>query len=119
METILSSLHSLHGKGGVSLEMGTSDGVIALFSRASKRASPLVESQLYAQFPDSEIEEERKDPFVANGEEVIYSAELLLSDPEVFPIRRHPQFVDMSTRQQIDPLAGSLRAAVARSIRHG
>jgi hypothetical protein len=112
METILSSLHSLHGKGGVSLEIGTSDGVIALFSRTSKRASPLVESQLYAQYPDSEIEEERKDPFVAKEGEVIYSAEMHLSDPEVFPIRRHPQFVDMSTRQQIDPLAGITSALV-------
>lgn len=106
METILSALHSLHGKGGVSLEVGTSDGVISLFTRSSKRASPLVESQLYAQYPDAEIEEERKDPFVPGEGEVVFTAELQLTDPELFPIKRHPQFVDMTTRQQLDPLAG-------------
>lgn len=106
METILSALHSLHAKGGVSLEVGTSDGVIGLYARSAKRSAPLVESQLYAHYPDAEIEEVHKDPFVTGENETVYTAELRLSDPEVFPIKRHPQFVDMTTRQQIDPLAG-------------
>ena len=54
METALSSLHSLRGKDGMlSFEIGLANGKISLFSRVPSMAAPLVESQLYAQYPDA------------------------------------------------------------------
>src|SRR5438552_897512 len=112
-ETVLSAFHSLKGSSGtVSLEIGFSEGKIGLFARSSRRAAPLVESQLYAQFPDAEMEEVSTDPFVCGDGEVVAVTELHLTDPEVFPIKRHTQFVDVGSRQQIDALAGITSALV-------
>ncbi len=105
-EAVLSSLHSLKGKEPVSFEIGVSDGKIALFARSSKRAAPLMESQLYAQYPDAEIEPVPKDTLNPKEGEIVLSHDLTLIDPEVYPIKRFPQYVDMVTRQTIDTIAG-------------
>lgn len=106
METVLASLHSLRGNDPVSLEIGMTEGKIALFARSSAKASPLVESQLYAQYPDAEIEPVPLDTFSPGAGEIVLSRDLHLIDPEVFPIKRFPQYVDMVTRQNIDTIAG-------------
>src|SRR3989344_809632 len=107
MEPAISALHSLRGKDQqVNLEIGNAEGKIALFVRASESAAQLAESQLYAQYPDVDIERARVDPLtVGEGDEVV-SLDLLLTDPEVFPIKRHPQFDDMLSRVNVDPIAG-------------
>ncbi len=107
METVLSSLHSLRsGAARVSLEIGLTEGKIGLFARSSRKASALVESQLYAQYPDAEIEIEQHDPFLPREGEVVVSQELTLVEPEVFPIKRYPQYVDVASRQAVDTIAG-------------
>ncbi|TSC57787.1 MAG: hypothetical protein Greene041619_952 [Candidatus Peregrinibacteria bacterium Greene0416_19] len=112
MESVLSALHSFRGKGPLSLEIGYSGGKIALFARAARRAAPLVESQFYAQYPDCEIELDDPAIFTATPSEVVHSCDLVLNDPEVFPIKRHPQFIEMMSRQNIDPIAGITSAFV-------
>lgn len=82
------------------------DGNIGFFTRASKSAGRLAESQFYAQYPEIDIEYLDDDPFVASENEVVVSMNLALTDPEVFPIKRHPQFDDMLTRVNVDPIAG-------------
>ncbi len=106
METVLASLHSLRGNDPVSLEIGMSEGKIALYARSSTKASPLVESQLYAQYPDAEIEPVPGNTFSPAPGEIVLSRDMHLIDPEVFPIKRFPQYVDMVTRQNIDTIAG-------------
>ncbi|HVW66908.1 MAG TPA: type IV secretion system DNA-binding domain-containing protein [Candidatus Peribacteraceae bacterium] len=107
LETVLSSLHSLHGKEGmVSLEIGTSEGKIGLFARSSEHASSLVESQLYGQYPDAEIEPVPVDTFEPKEGEAVVYVDLTLSEPEVFPIKRYPQFSDLVSKQTIDTIAG-------------
>ena len=106
-ETALSALHSLKAKdGAVSFDIGLSEGKIGLFVRGSRGACALAESQLYGQFPDAEIEPVREEPFQLREGEIVVTADLALTDPEVFPIKRYPQFADVSTRQTIDTIAG-------------
>ncbi len=112
METILSSLHSLSGKDTVGLEIGLSQGKIGLFARASQNAAPLLESQLYGQYPDAEIELVPADLFAPKEGEVVVSTDLVLEGPEIFPIKRYPQFSDLATRQTIDTIAGITSALV-------
>lgn len=112
-ETVLSALHSLRGDDGrISLEMGTSAGKISLYARGSKNAAPLLESQFYGQFPDAEIEFVQSDIFEAKEGEIVISAELTLQAPEMFPIKRYPQFSDLTSKQSIDTLAGISSALV-------
>jgi len=107
METALSTIHSLSTKQGrVSLEMGMADGKICLFTRGSKQAAALLESQIYGQYPDAEIEEANPELFTPKEGEIVVYTDLILSDPDVFPIRRYPQFSDATSKQSVDTIAG-------------
>ena len=108
VESALSALHSIEGAaGGVSLEIGMAANMhIAFYVRGSKTVAQLAESQLYAQYPDIEIDELQADPFIAKKNEEVYSADLTLDFAEIFPIKRHPQFDDLLTRVNMDPVAG-------------
>ncbi len=119
MEAVLSSFHSLKGHNAqVGLEIGYADGKIGLFARTTLRAAPLVESQLYSQYPDAEIERVSSSMFAARAHEEIFTTDLVFTDPELFPIKRHPQFVDMASRQSIDPIAG-ITSALVRYFKPG
>ena len=114
MESAVAALHSLSGKEAVvGLEVGNADGKVALFVRAVEGAAELIESQIYAQYPDTDIEHVHKDPFYVGEQEEVWSTELRLSSPEIFPIKRHPQFDDLLTRANMDPLAG-ITSSLAR-----
>ncbi|PIR54499.1 hypothetical protein COU75_00575 [Candidatus Peregrinibacteria bacterium CG10_big_fil_rev_8_21_14_0_10_42_8] len=107
VEQAISGLHSLRGNEPVSLEIGMgSSGKIGFYVRSSVDAVRLTESQLYAQYPDIDIEYIHDDPFTASGEDLVVYTDLVLTDPEIFPIKRHPQFDDMLTRVNVDPIAG-------------
>jgi hypothetical protein len=109
METVLSALHSVSKKEGpVNLEIGVAEGKIGLFVRSSGDASALVESQFYAQYPDAEIEPVPAHILDPTPGELVLTQELVLADPELYPIKRHPQYVDQATRQTIDTIAGIL-----------
>lgn len=114
MESVLATLHALKGADAVvGLEFGFSEGKVTLYARGPARAAPLLESQLYAQYPDAEIDVVDGDPFAVRAGEIVLSSELVLSDPEVFPIKRHPQFVDIASRQFVDTIA-AVTSALAR-----
>ena len=126
-----------------SFEIANVDGQIKFFVHTPRHLRNFVEGQIYAQYPDVEIEE--VEDFVASkaeeirqpketSEEVSESkslaeaeaslapsdpnfkpldnfahalgAELKLTDPEIYPIKRHPQFEDKITRTAVDPLSG-------------
>ncbi len=107
METALSSLHSIERReGNLSLEIGLAEGKIGLFARSKNVVASLVESQMYGQFPDAEIEIAPMDLFEPKEGEIVVYADLELVDPEVFPIKRYPQFSDTSTKQSVDTIAG-------------
>ncbi len=116
MEPAIAALHSIKGKQNIiNLEIGMGrDGKIAFFARGPNRGVRLAESQIYAQYPDIDIEVVAEDPFKANEDEVILSADLVQTDPEIFPIKRHPQFDDMLSRVNVDPIAG-ITSSFARS----
>jgi len=114
VESAISALHSLKGSNAVGLEIGMiSTGKIGFYVRSSSDAVRLTESQLYAQYPDIDIEYVKDDPFIASEDEIVVTADLVLAGPEIFPIKRHPQFDDMLTRVNVDPIAG-ITSALAR-----
>ncbi|MDD3896643.1 MAG: type IV secretion system DNA-binding domain-containing protein [Candidatus Peribacteraceae bacterium] len=117
VESALSALHSISGAAGeVNLEIGMANAHIAFYVRGSKTVAQLAESQLYAQYPDIEIDELQADPFVAAEGEEVFCADLALDYTEIFPIKRHPQFDDMLTRVNVDPIAGITSTLARYSI---
>ena len=114
VESSISALHSLQGSNTVGLEIGmATTGKIGFYVRSSSDAVRLTESQLYAQYPDIDIEYVKDDPFLVSEDEIVVTADLVLAGPEIFPIKRHPQFDDMLTRVNVDPIAG-ITSALAR-----
>ena len=150
-EQIFSSLHgiksnysfidSLMGnvKPRISLEIANVGNKIQFFIWAPRKFKNVIESQIYAQYPDVEIEEvedytkaalnvysgqaEREEleemsqenpenlPAVYKGRsdkeaKYVVTAEIRLSDPDVYPIKRYSQFEDKLTRLATEPLAG-------------
>ncbi|MFH0834017.1 MAG: DUF87 domain-containing protein [Patescibacteria group bacterium] len=123
-------------------EIANVEGQIKFFVHTPRHLRNFVEGQIYAQYPDIEIEEvpdylappkteirqpetsgeitnstslaqveanlgpsgarfDQLDPF-ANA----LGAELKMTDPDIFPIKRHAQFEDKITRTAVDPLSG-------------
>ena len=107
MEPAIAAMHSTKGKSGaMTLEMGMADSKIGFYVKADDRGMQIAESQLYAQYPDIEIDHLQQDPFIAGEKEEVYSLDLTLTEPEIYPIKRHPQFDDMLSRVNVDPIAG-------------
>lgn len=106
MEPVIAAMHALKNAGPVSLEIGYSEGKIGLFTRAHKRSSDIIESQMYAHYHDADIEPVDPKIFEPKPGEIVVSTELTLTDPELFPFKRHPQFDDLLSRQNIDTIAG-------------
>lgn len=114
MESVFAAMHSLGGKSGhVCMELGMTDHKVGLYARTTPEASTLLESQVYAQYPDTDIEHLQVDPFALQEGEQVVSAEIVLDGPEIFPIKRHPQFDDLLTRANMDPIS-AITSTLAR-----
>ncbi len=114
-ESAISALHTLaQVDTPVHLEVGTGDdGRITFVVRSTQVAAELAQSQLYAQYSNIDIDHEPNDPFAVHEDEEVTYSDLVLRGPEVLPIKRHPQFDDMLSRVNINPIAG-ITSALAR-----
>ena len=125
-----------------SFEIANADSQIKFFVYAPIHLRNFVENQIYAQYPDVEIQEvedylaEKKIdicspdslPEISETKELsktetslassdahfdslnhfahVFGAELHLTDPYIYPIKRHEQFEDKITRTAVDTLSG-------------
>jgi len=108
MEQALASMHALRKHHGVhiSLEIGFFEGKICFFARTSPRAAALVESQIYAQYPDIDVERIEEKALEPREGEDVHVIELKLENPDIFPLKRYLQFDDILNRISVDPLSG-------------
>jgi hypothetical protein len=126
----------------LSFEIANVDLQIKFFIHTPIHLRNFVENQVYAQYPDVEIEEvsdylaDRKSeiknpeplPEVSESKDLaeaeknlapsdakfdpldnfahVQGAELHLTDPYIYPIKRHAQYEDKITRTAVDPLSG-------------
>ncbi len=153
-EQIYSALHGLEKNYGfvdymlgrpkprISLEIASVNNLIQFFVWAPRRYKNVIESQIYAQYPDveiSEVDDYSKEAFnlfevvhsttstVSDSSELVeyepkkaslnarassaamdgaITAELRLTDPYIYPLKRYSQFEDKMTRLATEPLAG-------------
>jgi len=153
-EQIFSSIHGIYTKLGfwrklfgatqdkISLEIANIGSHIKFFIAFPAKYKNFIEGQIYAQYPDVEIDEvddyavtqemeiaigqttnESKEsgivpikdlPAIKAKKEFsnldvsknIFGAELKLTDPTIYPIKRYPQFEDKIARTAVDPIAG-------------
>lgn len=127
MEQVFAGLHGVSGavktkdrifKGKVgdwfSFEIAGTAGDIHFYVRTLRQYRNLVESQIYAQYPDVEIKEAEDymnvlPPFLPNDDYDLFGGEFILSQPDPYPIRTYPEFEEKASgpdaAKRIDPLA--------------
>ncbi|OGN00552.1 MAG: hypothetical protein A2651_01545 [Candidatus Yanofskybacteria bacterium RIFCSPHIGHO2_01_FULL_42_12] len=97
-----------------SFELAGTSGEIHFYVRTQKQYRNLVESQIYAQYPDAELIEVedylvRLPRFLPNDEYDLWGGELILSREDAYPIRTYPEFEEKGTGpdivKRIDPVA--------------
>ena len=110
-EQLFASLHGilrdrseLKANGGVqehlSFEIASVNGQIRFYAWVPKPLRSFVESQIYSQYPTVQIRDAEED-YVAHERQhsVVHTAEIVLTDNEVLPIKTFQSF-------EVDPLAG-------------
>ena len=104
-----------------SFEIAGTGGEIHFYARTQTKYRNLVESQIYAQYPDAELKEAEDylsvlPPFLPNDEYDLWGGEEILSKEDAYPIRTYPEFEEKGTGpdivKRIDPVA-SLAETIA------
>ncbi|MFH1534318.1 MAG: DUF87 domain-containing protein [Nitrospirota bacterium] len=95
-----------YGSDNVSFEIASIKRSIKFYVAFPERLRNLVEGQIYAQYPDVEIEDcHDYSENIKNSANAV-GTELKFSSSDVFPIKRYSQFEDKLTRLAVDPMAG-------------
>lgn len=124
MEQIFAGLHAIqktpdfkerYFKGMIpswySVEIIGREGKIQIFIRTQDKYRNLVESQIYAQYPDAEISEvedyiPQLPEDIPNHEYDVWGTELILTKVDAYPIRTYPVFFEeKEAEERTDPIA--------------
>jgi len=125
MEQIFAGFHGTEGdpsftekwfKGELpvwfSLEIIGRNGDIHFFIRTQEDFRNLVEAQIYAQYPDAEINEAEDyvtslPPKIPSKDYDVWGTELILAKEDAYPIRTYPYFFEEAGKEEerVDPLA--------------
>lgn len=127
MEQIFAAAHAMYSYGlrfmekywegkveyWMSFEIVGSAGKNHFYLRLPKQFRNLMESAIYAQYPEAEITEVedyvRQMPKVLpNKTFELYGNEQILRAPDCFPIRTYPMFEESIEERRVDPIAGLL-----------
>ncbi len=135
-EQIITTFHGIYQQLGfwdrlfgispdqISLEIANVNNSITFYVTCPKKLRTLVEGQVYAQYPDVEIEmvQDYADERIARSSRGGMNADLFknavgveleLTGPDFDPIKRYPQFEDRVNKVYIDPMAG-ITSALAK-----
>ena len=97
-----------------SLEISGYAGETHFYIRTQSKYKNLVESQIYAQYPEAEVAEvpdyvNRLPMYLPDERYDLWGTDLILNKEDAYPIRTYPDFEEKSTRpddvKRIDPLA--------------
>ena len=94
-----------------SFELVSLGGEVHFYIRVQKKFRNLLESQLYAQYPGAEIREVEDymnnfPKIVPNRDWDLWGTDIILSEPDPFPIKTYDKFEEDITGTMIDPVAG-------------
>lgn len=119
-EQVLASLHGLLGgqtrrqaEERVSFEIVKHDRFVHFYIVVPRHLRTLISSQMFSAYPDVQIDEvpDYLTKKFIKGKKILVS-EVKLKNPEVFPIKRHSQFVDSNNKVFEDPL-GPITSAIS------
>lgn len=94
-----------------SLELVSDEGHIHFYVRTPKSLVGLVESHVYAQYPDAEVFEvsdyvDDVPKLIPNKNWNLWGTDFILDKPDPYPIKTYKWFEESVTGKMLDPLAG-------------
>ena len=113
-DVIIDTLYDIYLKGKIdmwfSFEIVSKEGDIHFYIRTPKCSRELIESQIYAQYPDAEIQE--VDDYVTdipddipNKDYDLWGADMTLVKEDAYPLRTYKEFEDMASGEFVDPIS--------------
>ncbi|TSD02332.1 MAG: Uncharacterized protein Athens071425_1 [Parcubacteria group bacterium Athens0714_25] len=98
-----------------SLELVSDAGQVHFYIRTTKQNRGLVESHIYAQYPDAEILEvpdytNDVPKIIPNKTWELWGTDFMLIKPDAYPIRSYSWFEESVTGKMIDPLSSLVEA---------
>ncbi|MEA1937021.1 MAG: hypothetical protein U9N04_02835 [Patescibacteria group bacterium] len=113
-DTVIDTLYDVYLEGMIdtwfSFEIVSKEGDIHFYVRTPKLSRGLVESQIYAQYPDAEIQE--VDDYVTDIPDDIpskdydlWGTDMVLLKEDAYPLRTYKEFEDMASGEFIDPVS--------------
>jgi len=90
----------------VSFEIASVSRNIKFYVAFPEALRNLVEGQIYAQYPDVEIEDVKDYSFMPKHAANAIGTELIFNSSHIYPIKRYSQFEDKLASMAIDPMAG-------------
>ncbi len=99
-----------------SLEMAGIDGVVHFYIRTPSRIRDLIETQVYAQYPQAKVKEVEdytfKVPYELNSDWLFWACEFSLERPDAYPLKTYKDFgLDKPSdeeQQKIDPITPTI-----------
>jgi len=104
-EQIFATLHAFSNEI-VSFEIANIGRSIRFFVTLPEKLVDLVESQIYAQYPDTEIEVVGDYAKKTKECENAVMVELKMKNSDVYPVKRYSQFEDRLSKTAVDPISG-------------
>lgn len=113
MDHALAAIHQGNPRGlPVILTFARLETEVVLGCRCGDELRPIVESQLYSQYPDCRIDSLSDQVLDPPPDTCTWTVELALT-PDLFPIRRYAQFEDALNRVTCDPVGPLLASLTA------
>jgi len=108
LQTNFTFLQKLKGFSSehVSFEIASIGRVIKFYVAFPSDLRNLIEGQIYAQYPDVEIEDCKDYSEVGELGSKAFGVEIGVLSGDIFPIKRYPQFEDKVLKVVVDPMAG-------------
>ena len=113
-DVVIDTLYDVYLAGMIdmwlSFEIVSKEGDISFYIRTPKFSREMIESQVYAQYPDAEIKE--VDDYVTDIPDNIpskdyelWGTDMTLLKEDAYPLRTYKEFEDMASGEFIDPIS--------------
>ena len=113
-DVVIDTLYDIYIRGMIdmwfSFEIVSKEGDVHFYIRTPKFSRGLIESQVYAQYPDAEIQE--VDDYVTDIPDDIpskdyelWGTDMTLLKEDAYPLRTYKEFEDMASGEFIDPIS--------------
>ncbi len=91
-------------------------GETHFYLRVPQQYRNLMESAIYAQYPDAEISEvedyvKQMPHVLPNKAFTLYGSEMILRNPDYYPIRTYPMFEEAVDERRVDPMASIIEVS--------